>query len=339
MVQEYHGKWPVEGGRMRRRDVIAALGAAIAWPLSARAQALPVIGFMSSRSSEESKGVLAKFLESLAEAGFIAGKNVVIEYRWADGHCDRLPALAAELVARNVTVILAAGGPPSALAATAATSTIPIVFSGSSDAGRLGIVPSLSKPGGNITGISHFNVSLAGKRLGNLRELVPTANSFCYLINPTNPSAEFERGEALKGAAALGLRVEILNASTDAELEAAFAAAATMKAGGIIVASEPFFDSRRDIIVATAARHAMPASYGWREYAIAGGLVSYGTSLPDSYREAGKYVGRILKGEKPAGLPVLQPTKFELVINLKTAKTLGIAVSPALLASADEVIE
>jgi ABC-type uncharacterized transport system substrate-binding protein len=324
---------------MRRRDVIAALGAVIAWPISLRAQPLPVIGFMSSRSSEESKEILAKFLESLAEAGFVSGKNVAIEYRWADGHYDRLPALAAELLARNVTVILAAGGPPSALAAKAATSTIPIVFSGSSDAVGLGIVPSLSKPGGNITGISHFNVSLAGKRLENLRELTKAAGSFCYLINPANPSAEVERGEALKGAAALGMRVEILKASTEAEIEAAFAAMVAMKAGGVIVASEPFFDSRRDMIVALAARHAIPASYGWREYVIAGGLVSYGTSLPNSYREAGKYVGRILKGEKPADLPVLQPTKFELVINLKAAKALGITVSPALLASADEVVE
>jgi putative tryptophan/tyrosine transport system substrate-binding protein len=324
---------------MRRRDFIAALGAAIAWPLSVRAQQLPVIGFMSSRSSDESKAVVAKFLESLAEAGFVAGKNVAIEYRWADGQYERLPALAAELVARNVTVILAAGGPPSALAAKAATSAIPIVFSGSSDAVGLGIVRSLSRPGGNITGISHFNVSLAGKRLENLRELIPAADSLCYLINPANPSAEIERGEALKGAAALGMRVEILKASTEAEIEAAFGAAAAMKAGGVVVASEPFFDSRRDMIVATAARHAMPASYGWREYAIAGGLVSYGSSLPNSYREAGHYVARILKGEKPADLPVLQPTKFELVINLKTARTLGITVPPALLASADEVIE
>ena len=324
---------------MRRRDVIAALGAALVWPLSARAQQLPVIGFMSSRSSDESRALLAKFTESLAESGFVAGRNVAIEYRWADGHYDRLPALAAELVARNVTVILAAGGPPSALAAKAATTTIPIVFSGSSDAVGLGIVRSLSKPGGNITGISHFNISLAGKRLENLRELTQAGNFFCYLINPRNPSAETERSEALKGAAALGLRIEILKASTEVEIEAAFAAAAAMKTGGAVVSSEPFFDSRRDMIVATAARHAVPASYGWREYAIAGGLVSYGSSLPGSYREAGKYVGRILKGEKPADLPVLQPTTFELVINLKTAKTLGIAVSPGLLASADEVIE
>jgi ABC-type uncharacterized transport system substrate-binding protein len=324
---------------VKRRDVIAALGTAIAWPLAVRAQPLPVIGFMSSRSSEESQAILAKLHEGLAEQGFVAGKNVAIEYRWADGHYDRLPALAAELVARKVAVIVAAGGPPSALAAKSATSTIPIVFSGSSDAVRLGIVQSLSQPGGNITGMSHFNVSLAGKRLENLRELILAANIFCYLINPTNPSAEVERGEALKGAAALGQRVEILNASTEAELDAAFAAAVAMKAGGVIVASEPFFDSRRDMIVALAARHAMPASYGWREYAVAGGLVSYGSSLPNSYREAGKYAGRILKGEKPADLPVLQPTKFELVINLKTAKTLGIKVSPALLASADEVIE
>src|SRR5262249_23481783 len=196
---------------------------------------------------------------------FVAGKNVAIEYRWADGHYDRLPSLAAELVARNVTVILAAGGPPAALAAKGATTTIPIVFSGSSDAVRLGIGQSLNKPRGHITGTSHINIGLAGKRLENLRELTQSAASFCYLINPANPSAEFERGEALKGAAGLDMRVEILKASKEAEIEAAFGAAAAMKAGGVIVASEPFFDSRRDMIVATAARHAMPASYGWRE--------------------------------------------------------------------------
>lgn len=328
------------GVGMRRRDIVfAALGAVIASPLSSRAQQPIVIGFMSSRSLDESQTILSKFLESLAEEGFVAGKNVAIEYRWADGHYDRLPTLAAELVARNVTVILAAGGPPSALAAKAATSTIPIVFSGSSDAVRLGIVHSLSQPGGNITGISHFNISLAGKRLEHLRELTQAANSYGYLVNPSNPSAEFERDEAIRGAAALGLQLKILQASTDAELAAAFNEAAAMKAGGLVVSSEPFFDSRRDMIVAMAARHAVPASYGWREYALAGGLVSYGTSLPNSYREAGKYVSRILKGEKPADLPVLQPTKFELVINLKTAKALGIKVPSALLTGADEVIE
>jgi putative ABC transport system substrate-binding protein len=326
---------------MRRRDVIAVLGAALVWPLSARAQqsGAPVIGFMSSRSLGESQSIVAKFHEGLAEAGFVAGKGVTIEFRWADGQYDRMPALAAELVARNVTVILAAGGPPSALAAKRATSTIPIVFSGSSDAVGLGLVQSLNRPGGNITGISHFNIALAGKRLENLRELIPAGNAFCYLVNPANPTAQLESAEATRSAAALGMRLDILKASTEQEIENAFAVAATMKVAGIIVAGEPFFDSRRDMIVASAARHAIPASYGWREYAVAGGLVSYGTSLPVSYFEAGKYVGRILKGEKPADLPVVQPTKFELVFNAKTARSLGIAISPALLARADEVIE
>jgi putative ABC transport system substrate-binding protein len=326
---------------MRRRRFIAGIAATTAFPFATRAQpsSMPAIGFMSSRSSEESQSLVAMLRDGLAETGFVVGQNVTVEYRWADGHYERLPALAAELVARNVTIILAAGGPPSALAAKAATSTIPIVFSGTSDAVGIGLVQSLSRPGGNITGISHFNVALAGKRLENIRELLQVGNAFCYLINPANPTAAIESSEAMKAAVTLGLRLEILKASTEAQLDAAFGAAAAMKCGGVIVASEPFFDSRRDMIVALAARHAMPASYGWREYAAAGGLVSYGSSLPNSYREAGRYVGRILKGEKPADLPVLQPTKFELVINLKTAKALGITVPPALLARADEVIE
>jgi len=277
--------------------------------------------------------------QGLADAGFVAGQNVTIEYRWADGRYERLPGLAGELVSRNVAVLLAAGGPPSALAAKAATSTISIVFSGTSDAVGLGLVQSLNRPGGNITGISHFNIALAGKRMENLRELISAGDAFAYLINPANPSATLESGEATKAATALGVRLEMLKASTEPEIETAFGAASAMKAAGIIVSGEPFFDSRRGMIVATAARHSIPASYRWRVYALAGGLVSYGTSLSTSYREAGKLVGRILKGERPANLPVVQPTKFELVINAATAKALGIVIPPALLARADEVIE
>ena len=327
---------------MKRRHFIAGLGATVALPVTVRAQqpsARPVIGFLSSRSSDESQTFVAIFRDGLAEAGYVAGQNVTIEYRWADGRYERLPALAGELVARKVSVLLAAGGPPTALAAKAATSTIPIVFSGASDAVGIGLVPSLSRPGGNITGTSHFNVALGGKRLEILRELIPAGNVFAYLINPANPSAQLELDEATRVATALGVRLEVTKASTEQEIEMAFEVLSTMKVAGVIVAGEPFFDSRRALIVALAARRAIPASYSWRENVVAGGLVSYGTSLTNSYREAGKYVGRILKGEKPADLPVVQPTKFELVINLKTARTLGLAVPPALLARADEVIE
>lgn len=327
---------------MKRRQFIAGLGAATAWPFVARAQqrsALPVIGFLSSRSADESQAVVAMFREGLGETGYTAGRNVSIEHRWADGQYERLPALAAELVDRKISVLLAAGGPPSALAAKAATSTIPIVFSGSSDAVGMGLVPSLSRPGGNITGMSLFNVALGAKRLEILRELIPTGDAFAYLINPANPSAQLELGEAMKVAAALGIRLEVTKARTEQEIEAAFATVTTMKVAGIIIAGEPFFDSRRQMIVALAARRSIPASYSWRENVVAGGLVSYGTSLTNSYREAGRYVGRILSGEKPADLPVVQPTKFELVINLRTARALGLAVPPALLARADEVIE
>ena len=327
---------------MKRRHFIAGLGAATAWPFAVRAQqpsATPVIGFLSSRSSDESQAVVGKFHEGLGETGYVAGRNVLIEHRWADGQYERLPALAAELVASKVSVLLAAGGPPSALAAKAATTTIPIVFPGSSDAVGIGLVQSLNRPGGNITGTSLFNVVLGGKRLEILRELIPAGDAFAYLVNPANPSAQLEIGEARKTAAALNVRLEVMEASKEQEIEAAFDALSKMKVAGVIVAGEPFFDSRRAMIVALAARHAIPASYAWREYALAGGLVSYGTSLPNAYREAGKYVGRILKGEKPADLPVLQPIKFELVINAATAKSLGLAVPPALLARADEVIE
>jgi putative tryptophan/tyrosine transport system substrate-binding protein len=326
---------------MRRRTFIAGIAAAAVVPLAARAQPspMPTIGFMSSRSSDESQSLVAMLREGLAETGFVAGQNVTIEYRWADGHYERLPALAAELVGRKVNLLIAAGGPPSSLAAKAATTTIPIVFPGSSDAVGLGLVQSLSRPGGNMTGTSLFNVALGGKRLELLRELIPTGDLFGYVVNPANPSAQLEMSEARKTAAALGVRLEVIEASTEQEIETAFGALSRMKVAGMIVAGEPFFDSRRAMIVALAARHAIPASYAWREYAVAGGLVSYGTSLPNAYREAGKYVGRILKGEKPADLPVLQPTKFQLVINATAARTLGLVVPPGFLARADEVIE
>jgi putative ABC transport system substrate-binding protein len=325
---------------MKRRDFIAGLGAAIAVPLAARAQqAMPVLGYLSSRSPAESEAVLAAFRQGLAEAGYVVGQNVAIEYRWAEGQYDKLPAFAAELVGLKVAAILAAGGPPSALAAKNATSTIPVIFSAADDPVGIGLVQSLNRPGGNITGMSVFNATLGAKRLGLLHEFVPSAKTIAYLTNPANPSALLEVSAVQEAAKIFGVDLQVLKASNDQEVEAAFARLADLKAGAIIVAGEPYFDSRRAAIVGLAAKHSMPASYGWRENVVMGGLLSYGTSITDSYRNSGIYCGRILKGEKPADLPVMQPTKFEMTINLKTAKTLGLTVPPALLTGADEVIE
>jgi len=325
---------------MKRRDFIAGLGATVALPLAARAQQpMPVVGYLSSRSPGESETVVAAFRQGLGEAGYVAGQNVAIDYRWAEGRYDRLPALAAELVGLKVSVILAAGGPPSALAAKKATSTIPIIFSASDDPVGLGLVESLSRPGGNITGMSVFNATLGAKRLGLLHEVVPSATTIAYLTNPANPSAHLEVSAVQEAAKTFGIDLQVLNASNDEEVATAFARLAELKAGAIIVAGEPYFDSRRAAIVGLAARYAVPASYGWRENVAIGGLLSYGTSVNDSYRNSGIYCGRILKGEKPADLPVMQPTKFEMTINLKTAKTLGLTIPAALLTGADEVIE
>jgi putative ABC transport system substrate-binding protein len=300
---------------------------------------MPVIGFMSSRSERESSSVISAFQQGLSEAGFIATRDVAIEYRWADGDYGRLPKLAADLVSRRVAVLLAAGGPPSALAAKAATSVIPVIFPGADDPVRLGLVASLNKPGGNVTGMSVFGAELGAKRLSLLRELIPSAEVFAYLANLANPSAELLLDEVKAAAASLKIDLKVLNASTEKGIDEAFESLAKLRVNGIVVAGEPFFDSERVRIVALAAKNGIPASYGFREYALAGGLMSYGTSITDSYRMAGLYVARVLKGEKPSELPVIQPTKFELVINLKTAKTLGLIVPPTLLARADEVIE
>ena len=326
---------------MKRRTFIAGLGSAAAWPVVARGQqsAIPVVGFLSSRSRGESAGVVAAFRRGLGEVGVIEGQNLIIAFRWAEGRYDRLPALAAELVNLRVAVLFAAGGPPSALAAKDATSTIPVVFSAVSEPIRLGLVPSLNRPGGNVTGMSFLDSELVAKSAQHLKEAVPAAAVIGLLVNPSGPSAEIYAKEAPAAARALGIQIPVLNASTEHDLDEAFASLGKLHAGGLVVPAEPFFDSQRERIVSLAAQHAVPMISSLREYVTAGGLMSYGPSLPDSYRQAGIYVGRILKGMKPHELPVMQPTKFELVINLKTAKALGLTIPETLLATADEVIQ
>jgi len=310
-------------------------------PLSVQAQrpAMPVIGFLSSLSQGESTDVVVAFRQGLRETGFVEGQNLTIAFRWGEGHHDRLPALAAELVGLRVSLLFASGGPPAALAAKAATSTIPIVFSAASDPVKLGLVESLNRPGGNITGMSAFATELAGKRLELARELLPTARAIGYLLNPRGANVSIETTHSRDAAGALGLKLHILNASSANDFDAAFAEAIKRRVDAIIIAGgEPFFVLQRRQLVALAARHAIPAIYGWRAYVAVGGLISYGTSLPDSYRRAAIYAGRILNGENPADLPVMQPAKFELTLNLITAKALNLVIPPALLARADEVI-
>src|SRR5262245_18566528 len=328
------------GDRMRRREFIAALGsAAAAWPLMVRAQSRQVIGFRSSRSPGESTSVVAAFRQGLREGGFIEGQNIEIAFRWAEGRYDRLSSLADELVERHVDVVVAAGGTPSALAAKAATATIPIVITAANDPIQLGLVASLNRPGGNVTGMAALTTVLAAKSIEILHEVLPGTQTIAYLLNPLNPTAEGEAKEASAAASALGIQLRVLNASSERDLDGAFATLTKLRVGTLVVAGEPFFASHRDRLGALAAQPAVPACYAWREYVLAGGLMSYGTSLTDSYRQAGTYAARILKGEKPTDLPVVLPSKFELVINLKTAKALRITVPPSLLARADEVIE
>ena len=325
---------------MRRREFIGLLGGTTAWPLVARAQQpVPVIGFLSSRSPTESAYVVAAFREGLREAGFVEGQNLSIAFRWAEGNYDRLRALAAELVRLQVTLLFAAGGPPSALAAKAATSTIPIVFSGTNDPVRHGLVASLARPGGNVTGMSTVTTGLVAKSVQFMRELVPTANVVAYLLNPALADAAYLSRETQAAASAAAIQVVVVNASTEGEVHAAFADLARLQANALVVHSDPFFDSLREKIITLSARYAIPTAYVWREHVLAGGLMSYGASLTDNYRRAAVYAGRILKGEKPADLPVQEPTKFELVFNLKTARSLGLTIPPTLLARADEVIE
>ena len=323
---------------MRRRAFIAALGGAAAWPWVARAQqpAMPVIGFLNSASPGPFALLLSAFHEGLKDGGYVEGKNVTVEYRWANGQYDRLPALAADLVRRRVTVIAATGGTATAQAAKAATTTIPVLFIAGADPVGDGLVSSFNRPGGNVTGVSVYTSELAPKRLELLRELVPKATKIALLVNPENAVDSQDAQNMMQRA---GLPLLILSATVETEFEREFVSASQHGAQALLVSADPFFNSRRTQLVALAARYAMPAAYPWSEYAKAGGLMSYGTSIPGAYRQIGQYVTRILKGEKPADLPVQQPTKFELVINLKTAKTLGLTVPPQLLARADEVIE
>jgi ABC-type uncharacterized transport system substrate-binding protein len=326
---------------MKRRTFITLLGgAATAWPLAVRAQqsAMPVIGVLDGRSADESTPLVAALRRGLNETGFVEGRNVAIEHHWAHGQYDRLPALAADLVRRQVTVI-ATSGNASALAAKTATATIPIVFLTGADPVQAGLVASLSRPGGNLTGVTSLGVELGPKRLELLHELVPAATTIAILVNPANRSAEIQVRDIQAAARTLGLELHILQASTEREIDAAFAALTRLRAGALVISPEAFFNSRSEQLAALTVRHAVPAIYTYREFAAAGGLMSYGGSITDSYRQAGIYVGRILKGEKPADLPVQQSAKVELIINMKTAKALGLTVPFALLGRADEVFE
>jgi putative ABC transport system substrate-binding protein len=327
---------------MKRREFITLFGgAAVAWPLAARAQqrTTPAVGFLGSSSAAEWGPFVTAFQRGLKEIGYVEGENVTIEYRWADGQYDRLPALAADLVHRRVTVILAAGSPVPALAAKAATATIPIVFALGIDPVQFGLVASLNRPGGNITGVNFLVGHLAEKALGLIHELVPNVAVGGMFVNPNNPNADSVTRNARETARSLGLQLHILNASTAPEIDAAFAGLVEQRIGMLLSAADPFFMGRRDQVVALAGRHAVPAIYFAREFVTAGGLMSYGTSISEAYRRAGIYTGKILKGARPADLPVEQSTRFEFVINLKAAKALGLTTPDKLLALADEVIE
>jgi len=328
--------------RLNRRDFIALLGGAAAtWSFAARAQqpAMPLIGFLHPSSAEAYASLMLAFRKGLGEVGYVEGRNLLIEYRWADDHNDRLPALAAELVGQRVSVIATANATAAALAAKAATSTIPIVFTIGADPAQFGLVASLNRPGGNVTGVSFLSNLLLAKQLGLLQELIPAASALGLLVNPSNPNAESDTKHAKAAADSLGRKIHTVYASIERDLGTAFATLIERRVAALVVVPDALFVGQREQLAMLAARHAIPTIYSNRAYADAGGLMSYGASQVDAYRQAGIYVGRILSGEKPADLPVVQPTKFELVINLKTARELNLQVPDKLLALADEVIE
>ncbi len=327
---------------IRRRELIGMLGSSAAWPLAARAQqsALPVIGWLNSGSAHDPfyAGLLTAYRAGLKDAGYVEGQNVEVDARWSEGQYARLPALAAELVGKRVAVI-AAGGPPAALAAKAATETVPIVFTVGADPVKLGLVASLNRPGGNATGINVISNEIEAKRLGLLRQVVPAANTIAVLLNPTSPSFDTQSKDLQAGARASGLEIVILTATSQQDIDQAFSTLGRTQAGALLVGDDPFMVISREQLVTLAARQSLPTMFAQREIVEIGGLMSYNISFAEAYREAGVYAGRILKGEKPSELPVVRPTKFDLVINLKTAKTLGLTLSPGLLSIADEVIE
>jgi putative ABC transport system substrate-binding protein len=327
---------------MRRREFITLLGGtAVTWPFAAGGQqsTMPVIGYLHSVSSVPYTQLVAAFRQGLKETGYVEGENVAIEFRWAEGHYDRLPALAADLVSRHVAVIVAQGGDPPSLAAKSATSTIPIVFTSSTDPIKLGLVDSLNRPGGNATGFWAFTSLLGTKRLELMRQLLQADASIAVLVNPNNPNADVDAAELQNAARTLGQSISLVRAGTETEIDEVFETLGERRVSALLVNTDPFFLARRDQFTSLAARHTLPAMYSQREFVAAGGLISYGVSLADGYRQVGIYAGRILKGARPADLPVVQPAKFELVINLKAAKALGLDVPASLLARADEVIE
>jgi putative tryptophan/tyrosine transport system substrate-binding protein len=328
---------------MNRRDFIATLGGAAAWPLTARAQqqAMPVVGFLGGGAQATSAAILLAFREGLSSVGYIEGRNVVVEYRWAEDHIDRLPELAADLVGRKVAAIATAGASPAALAAKAATATIPIVFQVGVDPVGVGLVTSLNRPGGNVTGVTSLNRALEPKRMEVLHELTPRANIFVQIVNPTNTaiSVQSREADAQSTGQVLGLQIQLLYASTERDFEKVFATAAQLHASGIAIAADPLFANHSDALALLAAQQALPTVSPYRAFAAAGGLMSYGDDLMDQYRELGVYLGHVLNGEKPGDMPVEQATKIELIVNLKTAKALGITVPLSLLGRADKVIE
>jgi putative ABC transport system substrate-binding protein len=326
---------------MRRREFVTVLGGAAAWPLATRAQQDTVhsIGFLSSLTEANSRHLVAAFHRGLKEFDFVEGRNVAIEYRWADGRYDRLPLLAADLLGRRVAVLVSTGGGPTAVAAKAATTSVPVVFISGTDPVRASLVSSFNRPGGNLTGVYVLTGGLEAKRLGLLRELIASTAAIAVLVNPDNIAVDAQIRDLREAARAHTQRIEIFNATNDREIETAFDAIARFRPGALLIASDPYFSIRRELLVGLAARHRMPTMYQWREFAFDGGLMSYGTNLAEGYRQAGLYAGRILQGANPADMPIVQSTTFELVINLKTAKALGVTIPPGVLAIADEVIE